>query len=125
MSFREQASVTVEERGDAVVLAVEGEIDVANATGIGTLLERGVGNDVSAAIVDLTALEFVDSSGIRMLFELAGRLGERRLEARIVAPAGGTIQRTLELVDFDRAAPVHPTLDAALADLGAGTAEPA
>ena len=46
-----------------------------------------------------------------MLFNLARRLGGRRQELRVVARGGEPVARVLEIVEFDRAAPVHETLD--------------
>jgi len=68
-------------------------------------------------VVDFTGLEFIDSSGIAMLFNLARRLGSRRQELHVVAVGGTPVARVLEIVEFDRAAPVHETRDAALAQL--------
>jgi hypothetical protein len=38
----------------------------------------------------------------------------------VVAPEGGPVTRVLEIVEFDRAAPVHETLDEALAAVDGG-----
>jgi hypothetical protein len=51
-----------------------------------------------------------------MLFNLARRLGGRRQELRVVATPGEPVARVLEIVEFNRAAPVHETLDEALAE---------
>jgi hypothetical protein len=53
-----------------------------------------------------------------MLFGLARRLASRRQELRVVAPDGEPVARVLEIVEFDRAAPIHTDLDAAVADIG-------
>jgi anti-anti-sigma factor len=68
-------------------------------------------------VVDFTKLEFIDSSGIAMLFNLVRRLGARRQELRVVARGGEPVSRVLEIVEFNRAAPVHETLDEALAQV--------
>jgi hypothetical protein len=52
-----------------------------------------------------------------MLFGLARRLAERRQRLHIVAPSATAVGRVLEIVEFGRAAPVHATLDEALAAL--------
>ena len=63
----------------------------------------------------MSELEFIDSSGVAMLFGLVRRLTSRRQELRVVAPGGQPVARVLEIVEFDRAAPIHDDLDAALA----------
>ena len=62
----------------------------------------------------MSRLEFIDSSGVAMLFGLARRLGSRRQELRVVAPGGKPVKRVLEIVEFNRAAPIHDDLAAAL-----------
>ena len=68
-------------------------------------------------VVDFTELEFIDSSGIAMLFGLVRQLGSRRQELRVVAPAGEPVARVLEIVEFTRAAPLDADLDTAVAEL--------
>ena len=106
----------IEARGDIVIASVSGELDLAGAPSTGRG-DRGSGADFRAPlVVDFTGLEFIDSSGIAMLFNLARRLGARRQELRVVARGGEPVARVLEIVEFNRAAPVHETLDDALAD---------
>ena len=76
-------------------------------------------------MVDFTQLTFLDSSGVAMLFRLVRRLGDHRQQLHVVAPAGEAVGRVLEIVEFDRAAPVHPTLDAALAAAASRRRSPA
>ena len=56
----------------------------------------------------MSGLEFIDSSGVSMLFALARQVGSHRQELRVVAPAGRPVARVLQIVEFE-AAPVHAT----------------
>ena len=114
------ASVAAERRGEHVVVRVAGEIDVFNAAAVVGQIEAAVPADAHGAVVDLTDVDFLDSTAIRKLFGLAARLRERRQRTQVVTPEGSTVLRTLELVEFTRAAPVHGTLEEALADLDRG-----
>jgi anti-anti-sigma factor len=105
----------IEEHGEVVVARLSGELDIAGAATTGDAIGRGVPTSARALVVDLSDLDFIDSSGIAMLFGLARRLGSRRQELRVVAQDGEPVHRVLEIVEFDRAAPVHETLDEALA----------
>ena len=116
----ELVQLEIEERGDIVVAQVAGELDIAGAASTGESIEDAVSSSARALVVDLSRLEFIDSSGIAMLFGLARRLGGRRQGLRVVAPAGEPVQRVLELVEFDRAAPVDERLEDALGALSAG-----
>jgi anti-anti-sigma factor len=111
----ELVELEIEERGDVVVARMTGELDIAGAASIGESIDQAVPTSARALVVDCTGLDFIDSSGIAMLFGLARRLGSRRQELRVVAPQGRPVARVLGIVEFDRAAPVHETLDGALA----------
>jgi anti-anti-sigma factor len=105
----------IEERGDVVIASVSGELDLAGAPSTGEAIGEAVPTSARTLVVDFTKLEFIDSSGIAMLFNLARRLGARRQDLKVVAPRGEPVARVLEIVEFQRAAPVHDTLDEALA----------
>lgn len=119
------ATLESERHGDNVVVSVVGELDVFNAADITAAIEAAVPADAHGAVIDLTGVGFLDSTAIRKLFGLTGRLRERRQRVLIVTPGGSTVLRTLELVEFSRAAPLHASLEAALAELGSGAVEPA
>jgi anti-sigma B factor antagonist len=107
----------IEERGDVVIASVSGELDLAGAPSTGEAIGEAVPTSARTLVVDFTKLEFIDSSGIAMLFNLVRRLGARRQELRVVARGGEPVSRVLEIVEFNRAAPVHETLDEALAQV--------
>ena len=107
----------IEEQGDVVIARVTGELDLAGAPATGEAIGDAVPTSARALVVDFSGLEFIDSSGIAMLFNLARRLGSRRQELRVVAPDGEPVARVLDIVEFGRAAPLHQTLDDALAQL--------
>ena len=112
------ATLATERHGDNVVVSVTGELDVFNAATIATEIEAAVPSDAHGAVLDLTAVGFLDSTAIRKLFALTSRLRERRQRVLIVTPGGSIVLRTLELVEFSRAAPLHDSVEAALAELG-------
>jgi anti-anti-sigma factor len=111
----ELVTVEVQERGPVVVAAVSGELDLAGAPRTGEALDQAVPRAARGLVIDFTQLDFMDSSGVAMLFNLARRLGSRRQELRVVVPDGGPIARVLDIVEFERAAPVDGSLDDALA----------
>jgi len=106
--------LAIEQRGDLVIARVSGELDLAGAPSTGDAIGEAVPTSARTLVVDFTGLEFIDSSGIAMLFNLARRLGARRQDLRVVARGGGPVSRVLEIVEFNRAAPVYETLDEAL-----------
>jgi len=114
----ELVELEIEERGEVVVARVTGELDIAGASALGERIDEAVPTSARTLVVDFSGLDFIDSSGIAMLFGLARKLGSHRQELRVVARSGKPVSRVLEIVEFDRAAPVHETLDEALAESG-------
>jgi anti-anti-sigma factor len=108
-------SLTLDSQDDVVVARMSGELDLSNAPSAGEEIAAGVPNTARALVVDFSSLEFLDSSGVSMLFRLARRLGGRRQQLHVVAPAGAAVARVLEIVEFGRAAPMHASIDEALA----------
>jgi anti-sigma B factor antagonist len=106
-----------EARDDVVIARVTGELDLAGAPSTGEAIGEAVPTSARALVVDFSGLEFIDSSGIAMLFNLVRRLGGRRQALHVVARPGEPVARVLEIVEFHRAAPVHDTIDEALAGL--------
>jgi len=107
----------IEQRGEIVIARLEGELDIARAPSIGERIGDGVPTSARGLVIDMLPLEFIDSSGIAMLFGLARRLAGRRQELRVVAAKGGPVRRVLEIVEFDRAAPIHTDVDGALSSI--------
>ena len=110
-------NLRLEQRDDVVVASLSGELDVAGAPTIGDSIADAVPNEALGVVVDCSALEFIDSSGVAMLFGLARRLGSRRQGLRVVAPDRGPVARVLAIVDFGKAAPIDESLEAALAGI--------
>jgi anti-anti-sigma factor len=111
----ELVELEVEVQGEVVIARVRGELDIAGAPAMGERIHDAVPISARTLVVDFSELDFIDSSGIAMLFGLARRLGSRRQELRVVAGSGKPVSRVLQIVEFDRAAPVHESLDEALA----------
>jgi len=105
------------EGDDVVVARLTGELDISGADSTGQRIAEAVPSSARGVVVDMSDLDFIDSSGVSMLFALARRVGSRRQELRVVAPEGKPVARVLEIVEFDRAAPVHPDVDSAVADI--------
>jgi len=109
------AEVVVERHGDAVVARLTGEVDMTNAGYVGDELRESVPNDAAGLVVDLSETRYIDSAAIGLLFELARRLTRRRQDMRLVVPEGSPLQRVLEITEIHTAAPIHPSVDSALA----------
>ena len=61
-------------RGEIVVAHVTGELDLAGAPSTGETIGAAVPTSARGLVVDFSELEFIDSSGVAMLFGLVRRL---------------------------------------------------
>jgi stage II sporulation protein AA (anti-sigma F factor antagonist) len=94
-------SISVERHDGHVVVTARGELDLATASELEGALVPVV-SDGGHAVLDLRGLEFMDSSGVRVIVgahlaakEHGGRLSLVRLAA------GTPIQRVLEICGLD------------------------
>jgi anti-anti-sigma factor len=109
--------VEIEQKDDVVVARLSGELDISVAEPTGRKIADSLPSSALGVVVDMSALEFMDSSGVSMLFNLARRVGSHRPQLRVVAPAGRPVSRVLEIVEFGRAAPVDADVDSAVAEI--------
>lgn len=105
----------IDTHGDVVVLAIVGEIDLANVDEVRDEILAASGDDPGAVIVDLSPTRYLDSSGIRMLFEIDEQLSVRRIPLRLVVPEDGFVHRVLDLTGVLRHIGCCTDLPAALA----------
>jgi anti-anti-sigma factor len=117
--MNELVRVEIEERddGEVVIARLSGELDIAVAQSAGRKIADAVPSSARGVVVDMSGLEFMDSSGVSMLFGLARQVGSHRQELRVVAPTNSPVARVLEIVEFDRAAPVDTDVEAAVAKI--------
>lgn len=111
------AGFEVEDRDGVVIAAVAGEIDSSNAVDLRLALSERLPSSAIALVLDLSAVEYLDSSGIQLLFELGRRLSARRQRMRLVVPAGAPMRRVLELTAVDSVAPMDADLETAMRGL--------
>jgi anti-anti-sigma factor len=114
----ELATLRVRERGAIVLAVVEGEIDLSNASGLRGELTAAVPNSSNGLLLDLTGLEFLDSSGVHMLYDIADRLSTRQQRFAVVLEPDAPPRRAIELSGVEPAAWLFPDQASALAAVG-------
>lgn len=118
--MRPLASIAVDPRGASVVAHVTGEIDLSNVDEIRAALVDAVVHDTECLVLDLSETSYLDSTGVRLLFELAERLEGRRQQLRIVVTDDALIRRVLVLTYLDQRVPLDETVDQAIEAFGRG-----
>jgi anti-anti-sigma factor len=111
----ELATVVLERRSGALVVRLFGEIDLSNAEAVDAELTAGLGSGREPIVVDLSELAYVDSAGIRLLFQLGERLGAEEREFRLAVPETVAVRRILHVSGIESVLPIHPSVESALA----------
>ena len=86
-----------EDIGGNPAIIISGEIDISNAAHLARVLKGSVSNQDHDLVVELSQVTYVDSAGIRVLFELASRLKEHQQRLILVIPEGSGVRRSFML----------------------------
>ena len=105
--------------GDAcpgvLVARASGDVDMAATGALQAELQAAVARQAARClVVDLEPVEYLDSSGIELLFRLHGALAADGVELIVVAPDGSRAARLLSLVALTDIGEVCDSLAGAL-----------
>jgi anti-anti-sigma factor len=92
------ATVRTTHADDVTRVDVSGEIDLSNAESVRRKIEKELEGSASG-VLDLTAVTYLDSRGIRVLVELSRLAKERDLHLSVFAPRESIAGGVLRLVD--------------------------
>jgi anti-sigma B factor antagonist len=104
------------EHGQWLVLSVQGEVDVATAPQLRERLVDAVAEGHAHIVLDLTNVGFLDSTGLGVIVGCLKRARANDGEIVIVSDQR-SILKVLEITGLTAVFAIHPTVDAALADL--------
>lgn len=93
------------------VLAVAGELDIDTVPVLSARLDADVTG--AHAVLDLTRLQFMDSTGLALVLDWHRRLAEAGGQLRI-AGAQGPVLRLFTLADVAEVLSLHETVEAAV-----------
>ena len=109
--LHERLHVRLEERGDTAVVSITGACDASCHQELLERLLEAEALGVERIVVDLSALSFIDSIGLRVVIGAWNRArhGEHRFSVTLAD--SGQVRRVFELTGVDRIVPVaasHP-----------------
>ncbi|HEY8313568.1 MAG TPA: STAS domain-containing protein [Candidatus Baltobacteraceae bacterium] len=104
-----------ENNGDALIFKLRGSLDLATAPSVRAALIEAADEGKHEIIVDLTQLEFLDSTGLGALIGAHRRSLEHDGRVALVV-TDGPIARLLNITGLMRVFAVYHTLEAALTD---------
>jgi anti-sigma B factor antagonist len=88
MASYERLGIEAVREGSRTLLRLRGELDLGNAPLLESELETADVQRVSALLVDLQELQFMDSTGLRLLLTTDKRLRERGVEFSVTGVSG-------------------------------------
>jgi len=98
-------AVRIDDEGDSLAVQVVGELDIATAPMLEDSLRSALERNPSSIILDLDAVGFIDSEGLRTLLVAAQRSRQDgdRLHIRCAA---GPVRRMIEIAGLERLLPL-------------------
>ena len=113
------AQLQLDEEDGVTIASVEGEIDLSNAVELEMAISQAVANEAVGLVVDLAEVDYLDSSGVTLLFNLSRRVSRRQQEFVVVVPGEAHVREILTLSGATEALQLHDTLPEALSQLRA------
>jgi anti-anti-sigma factor len=99
--------VRVDARGTTWTVVVTGELDLAVADRFDAAIGAAIAEAAETVVIDLSALDFVDSTGIHALLRAHREAGARDLRL-VIIPASERVQRLFRICAVDSVLPFVP-----------------
>ena len=109
--------VQVEEQDGWAVVRASGDIDLTTAPRLREQLVKLVVGGQPRVILDLQAVDFVDSTGLGVIVGMLKRTRSQGGDLRLVSTRNG-LRKILEMTALDQALPLAATVQEALTDPG-------
>ena len=103
--------------GHALLIAVKGELDLSTCDRLKPAADEAVFGG-RPLILDLTGCTFIDSSGLRLVLQIANGLAEEEVPMAVVAAGESNVRKLFSLTAIDQTIPLFDTRDEALVSLG-------
>jgi anti-sigma B factor antagonist len=107
---------------DSVIITVAGEIHATTAPEFSERLNDAIAGGKTGVILDLTGVEFIDSTGLSVLLNGLRRVTRVR-GSMVLACANPTVLRLFEITKLDSTFEIVPSCDEAIARLRQATAD--
>ena len=104
--------------GGVTVVEISGRLNLGNSLiSIEAAIKRLIEQGARKLIVDLSDVNYIDSSGIGMLVACAGQMEQSRGRMRI-AGAAGAVAKAFQIVHMERITPLDKNVQASAAAFG-------
>jgi anti-sigma B factor antagonist len=106
-----QLEIQTETTAEAKILCLSGEVDLVTVPMLSSTLKT-LAEDGCDVIVDLSGLQYIDSTGFKALFD-ANELFLDRRQRLVVSGHSPVACKIIEVIGFDKIVPVLPSVEAA------------
>lgn len=96
---------------EVLIAQIQGEVDFTNVADIEQQILDASTNDMVAMVLDLSETEYLDSAGVRMLFDLTRRAEACRQRLGIVVPQAAPLHRLLAVTNMAAVASICASVD--------------
>ena len=100
MHQRNNIGIDILERDDAVIVVVEGELDMSAAATFEESLSEASAGPASTIVLDLDRVTFMDSAGVHVLLQFSLSEGNRGRVA--LTPGSDQVRRLLDVTGVGR-----------------------
>ena len=98
----------------ALVARLTGEIDMSNAEEMGATVIGATPNEAQGVVLDLSAVDYLDSAGIYVIYGMRSSLQARGQSLILVMPESSPVHDALRLSGAERPGEIAATVEDAL-----------
>ncbi len=106
-------SLKIDDRGKVKVVSLSGKMDVGLSMTVETELEELVDSGMINLILEISGIEYLSSSGIRVFIAIMRKVKEKNGKI-VLAQVPDTIKKILKTVDLEDLFEVYDSVDKAL-----------
>lgn len=106
-------SVNVTKQDRAAILKIEGEVDLYSSPKVRKSLLQLIKEKMPVVVVNLEAVNYLDSSGVATLIEGLQEIGKYSGSLRLCSPTQ-TVKHVFELSNLDKIFEIYESVDEAL-----------
>jgi anti-sigma B factor antagonist len=110
------ADVEFDSSDRGVVARITGEIDLSNAASLGAALVDAMPNHEQGLVLDMSSVEYLDSAGIQLIYQLRERLRARGQNLALVIPTLSPAHDALRLAGLTQHVEMAETVEEAGGD---------
>ncbi len=111
--------ITESSQGSVLVVSPRGRLDSTTSPGFEQLMRAKLAEGRRRIVIDLDALDYISSAGLRILMVLAKALKADRGRVALCRMKD-PVREVFRISGFDRIFTILPTLDESVARVGAG-----